>query len=318
MSETRQKPTIVGIGELLWDLLPDGRHLGGAPPNFAYHAGRLGAEAIVVSRVGDDADGRLIRERMTKLGLTDRYVQTDPDHPTGTVPVTLDEQGKPAFTIIEDVAYDYLQWDPDLQGLAARAQVVCFGSLAQRNPVAGETIQRFLAAARGATVIYDVNFRQNFYSREVVQRSLAAADVVKLNDDELPTLCELIGLSADEDLVALSELGERFGLKLVCLTLGAGGCALFTPEAQVVSPGYAVPVADTVGSGDAFTAAMVTAWLDGRPLEEIADWANLTGACVAARRGATPTIHESDLVELAASEPKRILARTDGGRLRAP
>ncbi len=286
---------ILGLGEVLWDLLPAGRQLGGAPCNFAFHCHQLGHPAAVVSRVGADALGGEARAALGRLGLTDAHLQEDAEHPTGTVAVALDEGGVPTFTITPEVAYDYLAWHDELEALFSSARAVCFGTLAQRRPVARATIRRALAAARTALVVYDVNLRQKFYSREVIEASLAASGWVKLNEDELEVLRPLLGLSATAPAAALEELRRRYGLALAILTRGARGCLLRSERDEIDLPGLAVRVVDTVGAGDAFTAGLVVGSLEGRRLADAAGLANRLAARVAAAAGGTPIVRRADV-----------------------
>src|SRR4051794_38458695 len=223
---------IVGLGEVLWDLLPGGRQLGGAPFNFAFHCHQLGWPSVMVSRVGADDLGRDIRAALRERGLSDEFLQEDPDHPTGTVPVTLNAEGQPQFTITPDVAYDHLARQPSWGALFGRAQAVCFGTLVQRAPAAREAVRRALDAARNALVVYDVDLRQHYYSREVVEASLRASRWVKLNDDELKALRDLLGLRGDTEPATLADLRRRYGPELACLTRGARGCLLQTADEE--------------------------------------------------------------------------------------
>ena len=217
MSAMTNKPLIVGIGEILWDMLPSGRQLGGAVTNFAYHAQALGGEGIVASCIGDDALGREIVSRLVGLGMITRFLAVDAAHPTGTVDVTLDAKGSPTFIIRENVAWDFIPASDALLELAGRADVVCFGSLAQRSPVSRATIQRFTAATRPDCLrIFDINLRQTYYSAEVIRESLALADVLKLNDAELPVLRDMFDLPADEP-DAMRQIIGRFDLRLIAL-----------------------------------------------------------------------------------------------------
>jgi fructokinase len=286
---------IVGLGEVLWDLLPAGRQLGGAPFNFAFHCHRLGHAAAVVSRVGADGMGRDIRQAVRAAGLSDAWVQEDAKHPTGTVTVEVDARGQPAFHITPDVAYDHLAWDDRLTALFGQAQAVCFGTLVQRHPAARDTVGRALRAASNALVVYDVNLRQHYYSREVVEASLAASRWVKLNDDELRVLRGLLGLRGETTSALLADLRRRHGLELAALTRGADGCLLQTDDEEIAVPGVAVTVVDTVGAGDAFTAGLVAYVLEGRPLADAAAFANRLAAHVAAAAGGTPLIDRREV-----------------------
>lgn len=295
---------MVGLGELLWDLLPGGRKMGGAPANFAFHARQLGADASPVSRVGDDDLGREILDRIRRLGLSADHVQIDPEVPTGTVQVALGPGGMPSYTITENVAWDRLAWTPELEALAGRADAVCYGSLAQRAEPSRETIRRFLAATRPAALrIFDINLRGDFYSAEVLAGGLELARVAKMNDEELPIVCRLLGLpfegereseperaGSEGERAACAVLRERFDLELVCLTRGERGSLLVGRADAAETPGVPVRVADTVGAGDAFVAAVAYHLLNGAPLEAVGRAANALGAWVAGQPGATPEL----------------------------
>ncbi len=283
---------IVGLGELLWDLLPEGKKPGGAPANFAYHARALGDQGLPVSRLGADPLGQELRARLAALGLPDQHVQADSARPTGTVHVALDSRGVPTFTITPEVAWDYLTWDRRLAALAAGSDAVCFGSLAQRSPVSRATIRAFLSATRPDCLrVFDVNLRQSWWSPEVLRESLSRSSIAKLNETELPVVLQALGLDgegpADRGCRALRE---TFGLALVCLTLGPEGSLLCTAAQTLRSPGVKVEVADTVGAGDGFTAVLCHHWLRGTPLARIAESANRYGAWVASQVGPTPAV----------------------------
>jgi len=284
------QPTVVGIGELLWDLLPGGRRLGGAPVNFAYHCGQLGARAVPVSRIGRDAAGRAIRRRVAELGLQTAYLQRDPLRPTGTVKVQVGPDGRPSYEICEGVAWDHLRFEERLRRLAARADAVCFGSLAQRSPNSRAAIRKFLELCHPAALrIFDVNLRQHYYSREVIEASLRAANVLKISDEELPVLARLLRLRGSPT-AQLRRLRERYGLRLVAYTRGRNGSLLVSAGAVAEHPGYAARVVDTVGAGDAFAAALCMGLLAGWPLPEIGRAANRLAAFVCRRAGATPAL----------------------------
>ena len=284
------RPVVVGLGEILWDLLPGGRVLGGAPANFAYHANALGARGIVVSAVGSDALGREILTALGSAGLSTAYLAIDENHPTGTVTVELASGGAPRFTIHTGVAWDHQAFTPQLAELARTASAVCFGTLAQRTPSNALTIRDFLdAAAPGSVRVFDVNLRQSFYSRAVILESLARADILKLNDEELPVLAELLGLPGAEG-EALLALLEGFGLSMVALTKGAKGSLLRTPsEVSRMSP-EPVTVVDSVGAGDAFTAAVVLGVLQKLPIPELHQRASRIASYVCTQQGATPPL----------------------------
>jgi fructokinase len=281
--------TIVGLGELLWDVFPEGKQLGGAPANFAYVAGLLGNRGIVASRIGNDALGNEARERLAALHLETSFLQLDPAHPTGTVKVAVDREGQPSYEIVEPVAWDALAWDFEWQSLAREADAVCFGSLAQRSPRSRETIRAFLRSIRPGTArIFDVNLRQAFYSGEVIAESVKLADIIKLNHEELPIVMQLLGLPHDDDESSAKRLLGACGAKLVCVTRGANGSLLAGRTERDEHPGFRVPVRDTVGAGDAFTAALVHHSLRGASLAATNEAANRMGAWLVTRAGATP------------------------------
>ncbi len=247
---------IVGLGESLWDLLPGGKQLGGAPTNFAYMCNLLGDRGTVASRIGQDALGEEIAQTLEQLGVNPRYLQRDPQHPTGSVEVHVQSDGQPSYTIREHVAWDFLEWTPQWEELAAEADVVCFGTLAQRSAVSQATIGQFVRRATGALRVFDVNLRAPFYSEAVVRHSLEQADVLKLNDLELPVMAHLLGIPFQGERQCAQALLTAHGLKLVCVTRGARGSLLLNASQVSEHPGFRVNVADTVGAGDAFTACL--------------------------------------------------------------
>lgn len=283
----------LAVGEILWDLLPSGKQLGGAPANFAYHAHALGAEARVVSRVGNDALGREILDRLRALSLPTGGVGVDAGAPTGTVSVELASDGQPRFTIHENVAWDRIVADKTSLAFAAQADVVCFGSLAQRSEPSRSSVREMIAATPAAALrVFDINLRQHFYSRDVVEESLRLANVLKLNDAELPVLAAMFGLGGgvrDQ----LMTLAQRFALRTVALTRGAHGSLLLAGGAWSEHSGLTVKVVDSVGAGDAFTAALALGLLSGRQLDDINRHANEVAAHVCSQPGATPVLPPS-------------------------
>jgi fructokinase len=286
--------TLVGPGEILWDLLPEGKKLGGAPANFAYHAQALGGKGTVVSCIGDDDLGKEITDLLENLGLEQSYIAVDKDHPTGTVSVELNDKGVPNFTIHTNVAWDFIPSSPDLLELASKADAVCFGSLCQRCDVSRQTVRDFLKATRPDCLrVFDINIRQSFYSKEIVQHMLEISNVLKLNDDELPIVADLLGIEGSETEI-LSKLVEQYGLKLVVLTKGDKGSRLYSKEKDSEHPGVTPEkIADTVGAGDAFTAAVALGMLLGKDLDEINEHANKVASFVCSQSGATPELPES-------------------------
>jgi len=281
--------TVVGLGELLWDLLPKGKQLGGAPANFAYITSLLGDDGIVASRIGNDDLGAEAALKLDELRLHTTYIQRDAHHPTGVVKVEVDAAGQPRFQIAQPVAWDFMEWTSGWQQLAQQADAVCFGSLAQRTATSHATIREFVQATRkDAVKVFDVNLRQAFFSADILYDSMKLADIVKLNHDELPRIMGLFDLSHVDVMASARRLVALHNLKLVCVTRGDQGSLLVTREAWSDHPGYKIKVADTVGAGDAFTAGMVHQYLRGEPLRQMGNLANRVGAWVASQVGATP------------------------------
>ena len=275
---------VVGLGELLWDLLPAGPRAGGAPYNFAFHVAQLGHPAALVSRVGGDERGRALA---ALLPPGDHVVQTDPERPTGVVHVKL-AAGQPTYEIQEHVAWDGLAWDATLADLAGRCSAVCFGTLAQRAEPSRSTVRRFATAARaaGALTVFDINLRQRFYDRETVDWSLAHADWVKLNGDELAALAAFYAWpdAEGERLDALRQAGPAVAI----LTRGADGCRVVADDADVDEPGFPVTATDAVGAGDAFAAGLLVRRREGGAWADAARFACAFASLVATRPGGTP------------------------------
>jgi len=284
---------IAGIGEVLWDVFPAGTKLGGAPANFAYHARALGAAGSVVSRVGDDAAGREILAQLQALGLATDSVAVDRSHPTGSVTVQLAADGQPRYTIHQGVAWDHLVADSAGIAAVSTADAVCFGSLAQRCDPSRVAIRALLARSHPSALrIFDVNLRQDFYSQELIEDSLELANVLKLNDTELPVLARLLEVRASSEKEQLVELADRFGLRLVAYTCGARGSMLWDGGEWSESEAPRIEVKDTVGAGDAFTAAVALGMLAGWPIQKIGAFASELAAYVCSCDGATPPIPE--------------------------
>jgi fructokinase len=334
-SPTTPRPIVVGLGELLWDLFPSGKQLGGAPANFAYITALLGDSGIVASRVGDDRLGQEALWHLKSCGLDVNRVQRDLSHPTGTVKVAVDSKGQPEYQITENVAWDFLEFSEDWISLARSAHAVCFGSLAQRNSVSRATIRAFLSALPSFAIgIFDVNLRQTFFSPEILRDSLRHAKVLKLNHDEFPQFLDLLQcplknsgrpvpaqndypagapgshsastisnyaarpVSDNSEIAAARWLIREFALRLVCITRGANGSALVTADSHHEHPGFSVKVADTVGAGDAFTATLVHHALRGSSLATMNTAANRMGAWVASQEGAMPPADPAILAEV--------------------
>lgn len=279
---------IVGVGEVLWDLLLTGTQLGGAPSNFAYHAHALGAQAHVITRVGNDDYGREVIRRFDTMGLPADTVQVDKTAPTGTARVELSGNGLAHFTIAENVAWDRIALSPEAIAVAATADAICFGSLAQRREVSRNTIQELVTAApANALRVFDINLRQQFYSQKPIESSLRLANVLKLNDDELPILADMFAL-AGSTRQQIEQLAEQFSLRVVALTRGANGSLLYESGRWSDCGSRPVKVVDTVGAGDSFTAALVLGLLQHMDLEEINSIANEVARYVCSQAGATP------------------------------
>jgi fructokinase len=283
------KYTIVGLGELLWDVFPNRKELGGAPANFAYMVSLLGDEGVVASRVGRDRLGNAAARRLAKLGLSQEWLQLDTKSPTGTVKVQVFEDGQPKFQIAENVAWDNFEWTLQWQALAGRTAAVCFGSLAQRSKRSRETIRLFLEnLLPNAVKVFDVNLRQSFFSADILRESAKSADIMKVNQDELQQVAQLLGYKSNAKESAGQWLLQTCGLKLVCVTEGPSGSSLVAADGVHRHPGFPTAVADTVGAGDAFTAALIHHYLRGATLDEMNESANRMGSWLASQVGATP------------------------------
>jgi fructokinase len=292
-------PLFVGLGELIWDLLPEGRRMGGAPTNFAYMARLLGNRSAVASRVGRDALGREALARLEAVEVSTEFVQVEDTHPTGTVGVRIGERGEATFMVNGNSAWDYLEWTELWEELAARADCVCFGTLGQREPRARETITRFLEHVRpSAPRVFDVNLRHSFFTPEMLARSLALSDAVKLNAEELRAAASMLDLRGDDERTLAEELLARFRLNLVAITRGESGSLLVSSEGASEHAGFRVRVVDTIGSGDAFAAALAHCRLRGATLEVSNEIANRVGSWVATHAGATPDADPSTVARL--------------------
>jgi len=300
------RPLVVGLGELLWDLFPKGKQLGGAPANFAYITALLGDSGIVASRVGDDRLGQEALWHLKSSGLDVSRIQRDPTHPTGTVKVEVDFRGQPEYHISENVAWDFLEFSEDWISLARATHAVCFGSLAQRNSVSRATIRAFLSALPSfAMGIFDVNLRQSYFSGDLLRDSARHATILKLNHEEFPRFLDLLRCPLKgcerSDIFAARWLCRELGIRLVCITRGPAGSALVTAESHHEHPGFSVKIADTVGAGDAFTAALVHHALRGSSLAAMNAAANRMGAWLASQEGAMPAADPEILREVRAT-----------------
>lgn len=296
---THAKPMIVGLGELIWDILPEGRQLGGAPTNFAYIAHALGNQSIVASRIGADEPGREALTRLERMGISTNYLQLDSEHPTGTVRVRVDERGEARFAVNENSAWDYLEWTADWKELAPRIDAVCFGTLGQRKQQARETMINFLKHTRASALrIFDVNLRHSFFTAEMLRASLQLSSIVKLNSEELSTIAAMLKLEEDAEEALGQRLISLFELELVAITRGENGSLLVTNAETVNHSGLQIKVKDTIGAGDAFTASLAHYRLRRAPLPIISEAANRMGAWIATQAGATPEIKRQFLESL--------------------
>jgi fructokinase len=282
---------MLGLGELLWDVFPDGKRPGGAPANFAFHAAQLGHPASVISRVGHDQLGKDLLGHLGSNGIATEFIQIDPEKPTGTVPVQVAADGTPQFTVVADVAWDYLEDEPHLHDAVASADLVCFGTLIQRSAKSRETVKSLLASVRN-TLLFDINLRHDFWSKELVAEQLKLSTIAKLNEEEQQKLKQA-SLGKGDRVDWCRSILLEFRLEMVCLTRGEDGCLLVGTEGFVEHTGHPVQVVDTVGCGDAFAAAVAHCHLCGYSLEKTAEFANRVGSFVASCRGATPPLPES-------------------------
>ena len=287
------KPYVVGLGEALWDVLPEGKKLGGAPANFAFHAAQFGRRAIAVSAVGEDNLGTETLEEFKKKNLN--VLMPRVPYATGTVQVTVDEQGIPTYDIKENVAWDNIPFTPEIESVAKQCEAVCWGSLAQRNVVSRQTIQKFLDAmpSDGKRLrIFDINLRQNFYTPEVIQDSLQRCNILKINDEELVTISRLFGYPGLDIRNKCWLLLGKYNLRMLVLTCGVNGSYVFTPGHVSYQPTPKVEVADTVGAGDSFTGSFCASLLRGRSVAEAHEIAVRVSAYVCTQKGAMPRLPE--------------------------
>ena len=284
---------VVGMGEALWDMLPEGRKLGGAPANFAYHVSQFGLDSRVVSAVGDDELGNEILANFAEKQLECQIEKVA--YPTGTVLVTLDEKGVPCYEIKEGVAWDNIPYTSALDNLAKQTRAVCFGSLAQRNAVSRETINRFIDEMpqdENVLKIFDINLRQHFYNKELIEASLTKSNVLKINDEELVVVGEMFGFADIDFQDKCWILLAKYNLKMLILTCGTEGSYVFTPGEVSFLETPQVQVADTVGAGDSFTGAFVAAILNGQTVKDAHRLAVDVSAFVCTQNGAMPELSE--------------------------
>lgn len=285
------KDIVVGMGEALWDMLPEGKKIGGAPANFAYHVSQFGLSSCVVSAIGDDSLGKEIIENFAPKGLNHHIAQVP--YPTGTVQVDIDQAGIPQYEIKENVAWDNIPYTAHLEALAENTKAVCFGSLAQRSVVSRSTINRFLDAmpqSDDTLIVFDINLRQGFYNKEILCNSMKRCNILKINDEELILVSRMFGYPGIDLQDKCWILPGKYNLKMLILTCGINGSYVFTPGHVSFQPTPQVEVADTVGAGDSFTAAFIASLLKGKSVTEAHHLAVQTSAYVCTQNGAMPLL----------------------------
>lgn len=288
-NQINSKEYVVGMGEALWDVLPDGKKIGGAPANFAYHVSQFGLPGLAISAVGDDPLGDEILENFKSKGLN-THIEKVP-YPTGTVQVEIDPSGVPQYDIKENVAWDNIPYTSDLKEIAKKTKAICYGSLAQRNIVSRETIGKFLEnMPSDSLVVFDINLRQGFYNKEILTDSMQRCNILKINDEELVTVSRMFGYPGIDLQDKCWILLGKFNLKMLILTCGINGSYVFTPGHVSFQPTPLVEVADTVGAGDSFTAAFISSILKGKSVEEAHAKAVNTSAFVCTKQGAMPIL----------------------------
>lgn len=297
---------IAAFGELLWDLLPAGKVLGGAPTNFIYRINSFGDQGTLLSKVGDDKAGRDARSALRNLGLSDENIQTDYEFPTGSVKVKIDEQGLVDFNIITDVAYDHIEINTEMIDAFSQADCVCFGTLVQRYGISKNTLRELIHESPDVVKFLDVNLRKKCYTAATLEDSLRMANILKANDEELLIIKDLLGLK-NENLPNLAkEALETFKLDIILCTLGSNGAFCLTKdEVFYYDPGYQITLGDTVGSGDAFSAGFVHYFMNGQPIDEALRFGNAAGAMIATTTGATSPISKEQIIGFMGMPNKR-------------
>lgn len=288
---------IAAFGELLWDLLPSGKVLGGAPTNFIYRINSFGDEGSLLSKVGNDKAGREAREALRNLGVSDENIQTDYEFPTGSVKITIDKNGVPDFNIITDVAYDHIEINAEMMDAFSQADCVCFGTLVQRYGISKNTLRELIHEAPDVVKFLDVNLRKKCYTAQTLEDSLRMANILKTNDEELLITKELLGLQNETLRDLAEEAIEKFKLDIILCTLGSSGAFCLTNDGVFYyDPGYQISLGDTVGAGDAFSAGFVHYYMNGYPIDEALRFGNAAGAMVATTTGATAPISKEEIL----------------------
>jgi len=288
--------TIVAYGEVLWDLLPSGPVLGGAPLNFAYRINSLGYRGVMISQLGQDAFGDQALAQMIALGMETPFIQRTSEYPTGTVVITLDERKNPDFTIIPNVAYDYIRHTAEMEELVRKAECLCFGTVAQRSDVSRKTLEKVLAAFSGKYALYDINLRKNCYTAEIVKASIVKSHILKLNEHEMPVVAQMYGLPDTSIPQFADGLFQKTALHYCLVTLGERGAFAASNDGEkVYAPAYRVNLVDTCGSGDSFTAGFLYTLLENKGLRQACQFGNALGAMVAEQPGATQPVTYAEI-----------------------
>ena len=277
---------IVGIGDVLWDCLPEGRKIGGAPANFAYYMSQFGYDSLLVSAVGNDPLGKEITDILNKKSL-DHFLEY-PGYPTGTVKIEVDDKGVPAYEIVEDVAYDYIPYTSRLDAIARKCTVACFGSMTQRNPVSRDTIRKFLESmpqTEDTWKVFDINLRQNFYDKEIIEESLRLCNVFKINDEEFETVKKMLGYAGESYEETCRKIISDWNLKFLILTCGTRGSYIYTSTDGSFMETPEGEVADTVGAGDSFIATFMAWILKGATIRDAHEQAVKVSAYVCTQLG---------------------------------
>ncbi len=286
------KQKIVSIGEILWDIYPKHKTLGGAPANFAYHCAQFGYDSCVVSAIGNDALGLQIAQQLHRKGV--KHMLAITQHPTGTVMVKLDANGIPEYDICENVAWDNIEFTADIKMLTAETTVLYFGSLAQRNSVSRNSIAAFIEHLPPSTIIvFDINLRQNYYNKAIIQQSLQHCNILKINEDEILILAQILNYDLNDESEMLTKLMQHYNIPTLILTKGGNGSYVFSNEGKCFYASPQIKVVDTVGAGDSYTAAFVCALLSGQTHAEAQKTATHTAAYVCTQKGAMPAIKHS-------------------------